>query len=813
MLGKKTIDIYIYLYYNKNHSQRRCSKLVKSDLPVILLKGIVLLPHNELRLEFDNDESKNIIDLSELFHENHLLVVSGKDPLEETTDTKELPKNGVISEIVRKIELPNGNVRVVIKGIERASIFEYLNLNTKEVLEAIVSSIEEESLEEKLETALVRKIYRELELYIKRVPYMSNSILSSVENVKRISVMTDLVAPHLPIKLDRLLSYLDETSLLKRSEMILEDIYEEQELYDIERKIDQKVKQRIDRGQKDYLLHEKMNAIKEELGEHTLKEEEVEELKKKLSSLILPSKIKTRIEKEIRYYDTMPTMSPEITMVRNYIEWLLDLPWKIETRDNHNLKEVKDELNLSHYGLEKVKTRIIEYLAVKERTNSLKSPIICLVGPPGVGKTSLAISIAHAMHRNFVKVSVGGVSDEADIFGHRRTYVGAAPGRIISSLKKAGSNNPLFLIDEIDKMRSNVKGDPSSALLEVLDPEQNEFFVDHYLEEEFDLSNVMFIATANYIENIPEALLDRLEIIELSSYTEFEKIDIVKKHLLPRICRQHGIELDTIHFTEEGILSIIRYYTKEAGVRELERQLSHIIRKIVTSLVLHNIKINHLNITSKNIHKYLGKRKYSYIALENNYQVGVVTGLAYTSFGGDTLSIEVNHYDGNGGLELTGSLGEVMKESAKIALSYIKANHRYFKIGYSLLNTRDIHIHVPEGAIPKDGPSAGITLTTALISALTERQVDKSIAMTGEITLRGTVLPIGGLKEKSIGAHRNGIKKIIIPYDNLKDLDEIPEEVKQDVTFIPVKNYKEVWNIVFKEKVRESNHEQEQLLL
>lgn len=787
---------------------------MKTDLPVILLKGIVLLPNNELRLEFDNEESKNIVDLSELFHENYILVVSSNDPLEETPDKKELPKKGVISHIVRKIELPNGNVRVIIKGIERAEVLEYLNLNkSTEVLEAIVSSIKIEEVEEKIELAMVRKIYRELELYMKRVPYMSNSVLSSIQGIKELSVMTDLVAPHLPVGLERLLEYLNEEKVMKRSEMILEDIYREQELFDIEREIDQKVKKRIDNNQKDYLLHEKMNAIKEELGEHTLKEDEVSQLREQVLDLEVPPKIKARLEKEIRYYDSIPAMSPEITMIRTYLDWLLELPWSVETEDNHNLKEVKDELNATHYGLEKVKTRIIEYLAVKERTNQLKSPILCLVGPPGVGKTSLALSIAHAIHRNFVKISVGGVSDEADIFGHRRTYVGANPGRIISSLKKAKSCNPVFLIDEIDKMRKDMKGDPSSALLEVLDPEQNEFFTDHYIEEEFDLSKVMFIATANYIENIPEALLDRLEIIELTSYTEYEKIDIAKKHLLPKICNSHGIESNIVHFSEEGLLSIIRYYTKEAGVRELERQLSNIIRKIVTSLVLNKIKLKSLNITEKNVHKYLGKKKYSYISMENNYQVGVVTGLAYTAFGGDTLSIEVNHYDGNGSLELTGSLGDVMKESAKIALSYIKANHRYFKIGYSLLNTRDIHIHVPEGAIPKDGPSAGITLTTALISALTERQVDKNIAMTGEITLRGTVLPIGGLKEKSIGAHRNGIKKIIIPYDNLKDLEEIPEEVKQDITFIPVKNYKEVWNIIFKEKVKSGSHEQEQLLL
>lgn len=787
--------------------------MIKSDLPVIVLRGIVLLPNNELRLEFDNDESKNIIELAELFHENHILVVSSINPLEENQDTKNLPKNGVIAQIIRKIELPNRKIRVVMKGVERAEVFEYLNLNNREVLEAIVSSLREEKVDSKIELATIRKLYREMENYVKSVSYMSNGILSMIEPIQNLSVMTDVIVPHLPLEFSRLLDYLNEINILKRAEMILEDIYQEQELFDIERDLEQKVKKKIDHSQKDYLLHEKLNVIKEELGESSVKEDEIRELQEKVKNLDAPEKIIERLKKEIGYYENMPSMSPEVSMTRTYIDWLLELPWNVVTEDNHNLKEVKETLDQSHYGLENVKTRIIEYLAVKERTNELKSPIICLVGPPGVGKTSLASSIASSIHRNFVKISLGGVNDEAEIFGHRKTYVGANPGKIISSLKKAKSNNPVFLIDEIDKIRTDIKGDPSSALLEVLDPEQNVFFVDHYIEEEFDLSNVMFIATANYLENIPEALRDRLEVIELSSYTEFEKIDIAKKHLLPKICKQHGVDEKFVHFSEDSILTLIRFYTKEAGVRELERQLSTVVRKIVTSLVLGNIKANHVNINSRNLKKYLGNKKYSYASLENDYQVGVVTGLAFTRFGGDTLSIEANHYEGNGRLVLTGSLGDVMKESARIALSYIKANHRFFRIGYTLLNTRDIHIHVPEGAIPKDGPSAGITLTTALISVLTERKVDKNIAMTGEITLRGTVLPIGGLKEKSIGAHRNGIKTIIIPYDNLKDLDDVPDEVKQDITFIPVKDYKEVWNIIFKEKVVSGSHEQEQLLL
>ena len=467
----------------------------------------------------------------------------------------------------------------------------------------------------------------------------------------------------------------------------------------------------------------------------------------------------------------------------------------ISTIANDNLKEVKKSLDDSHYGLDKVKERIIEYLAVKQMTNSLKSPILCLVGPPGVGKTSLAFSIASAVKRNFVKMSVGGVNDEAEIMGHRRTYIGASPGRIIQSLKKAKSNNPVFLIDEIDKMTKDLKGDPASSLLEVLDPEQNKFFSDNYIEEEFDLSKVMFIATANYIEQIPEALKDRLEIVYLSGYTEYEKVDIVKKHLLNKVCEEHGISSKKVEIKDDIILDIIRCYTKEAGVRELEREIATIIRKIVATVVTNNIKFEKVTITKKELIKYLGKEKYS-VVKELDNPIGVVNGLAYTNYGGDTLPIEVTFYKGSGKLELTGSLGNVMKESASIALSYIKSNYKQYGIDYNDLIKNDIHIHVPDGAVPKDGPSAGIALTSSLISAFSKLKVSSNIAMTGEITLRGNVLAIGGLKEKSIGAYRNGIKKVIIPKDNIKDLDDVPKEIKKEIDYIPVSNYTEVYDII-----------------
>lgn len=768
--------------------------MVKTNLPVILLKGIVLLPHNEIRLEFDNDDSRNIIDVAELFHDNKLLVVSGDNPLEEMPGISELPKIGVISKIVHKIELPNGKVRVVIRGVMRAEVCEYLNLeNTNETLESIVANINNEELDPEEERVRIRKLYRELEEYIKMIPYMSNSVLSQIINVTELGKVTDIIVPHMPISFEHMHDYLKETSATARMEMLLEDIYHEKEMFAIEKRVDMKVRTEMENTQKEYLIREKIKFMKEELGDINAKSDEVEELREAIQKLNAPESIKNRLNTELRKYDGMNPASPEMNIINNYIHWLLDLPWSLETEDNDDLKDVASKLDESHYGLEKVKTRIIEYLAVKEMTHSLNGPIICLVGPPGVGKTSLAISIAKAMNRKFVKMSVGGVSDEAEIMGHRRTYIGASPGRIIQAMKKAQTINPVFLIDEIDKMTKDLKGDPASALLEILDPEQNQYFSDHYIEEEYDLSKVLFIATANYIEDIPEPLRDRLEIVMLSGYTEYEKLDIAKRHLLPHICKDHGIANNLIHLSDDVLLKIIREYTREAGVRELERQLSTIVRKIVTKIVLKET-IN-FEITSKSLTTYLGKTKYpKNTKLES--KVGVVNGLAYTSYGGDTLPIEVNFFKGNGNLYLTGSLGEVMKESAHIAFSYIKANAAFFHIDYQKLIENDIHIHVPEGAIPKDGPSAGIALTTALVSALTNQKVEKTLAMTGEITLRGNVLPIGGLKEKSIGAYRNGIKTIIIPYENMRDLTEIPKEIKAGIHYIPVHNYREVYKYI-----------------
>lgn len=768
---------------------------MKKSLPVILLRGLVLLPHAEVRFEFEQHQAKNMIDIAELFHDNQIFVMNGPDQFEENPVLDDIARIGVVAKILNKVELPNGKIRVVMRGEKRARILEFLHQNQNGEMEAFIETDIETKVEDAETAILSAKLNRELDHYLELIPYVSNSIVEKIRTSSNLSVVTDLIAAHLPLTFERLKEYLYECNPKLRTEMILEDIYRGEQAYELEKEIDTKVKNEIDSNQKEYLIKEKIKVLKQELGEDQDAKEETEELQQQIEHLDAPETIKNRLREEMKRYLKLPQMSPELGVIRTYIGWFLSLPWNTYTEDETDLKEVRRRLDASHAGLEKVKNRVIEYLAVNQMTKSLNGPIICFVGPPGVGKTTLAISIAKAIHKNFVKISVGGVSDEAEIIGHRRTYVGASPGRIISSMKKAKSCNPLFLIDEIDKLNSNYRGDPASSLLEVLDPEQNKTFVDNYLEEPYDLSHVMFILTANYIENIPEALKDRLEIVELSGYTEYEKVDIAKKYLLKNICKKHGIHRNKIKISDAMILKIIRGFTKEAGVRELERQLSTIVRKIVTNMVMTRTVEDVYIVDNQMIYEYLGREKYLFSKIEKK-QVGVVNGLAYTNYGGDTLPIEVTYFKGNGNLVLTGSLGDVMKESARIALSYIKSEAEMFGIDEKLLEENDIHIHVPEGAVKKEGPSAGIALTTALVSSFTGQPVSEKLAMTGEITLRGEVLPIGGLKEKAVGAARNGITKIIIPKDNLGDLEEIPMEVRKQIKFYPVKDFKEVFEIV-----------------
>ena len=564
----------------------------------------------------------------------------------------------------------------------------------------------------------------------------------------------------------------------------------EKELSVIENKINDKVKNRIEENQKEYYLREKMRAIKEELGDVAEADKDADEIRKRLDENPYPENIKKKVKEELSRYEMLPAASGETGVIKTYIDWVMDLPWWQESKDNENLQEASDILDADHYGLEKVKERILEYLAVKQMTNSLRAPIICLVGPPGVGKTSLAKSVAKALNRKFVKISLGGVKDESEIRGHRRTYLGSMPGRFIQAMKKAGTINPVFLIDEIDKMASDYKGDPASAMLEVLDPEQNAMFSDHYIEETYDLSKVMFIATANYLENIPNALRDRLEIIELSSYTELEKIEIAKRHLVPKQMNENGLKSSQLKIEDDMISYLIRYYTRESGVRQLERVIATVCRKSVLAILKDGKRS--IKVTKKLINTWLGHEKFEYGKREKKDQVGTVTGLAYTSFGGDVLQIEVTQFEGKGKLVITGQLGDVMKESASIAYDYVRANAKKFKIKPEVFDKTDVHIHVPEGAVPKDGPSAGVTLTTALVSLFTGTPVKADLAMTGEVTLRGNVLPIGGLKEKSMAAHRCGISTIVIPKANVKDLDDVPQAVKDAVTFIPAEKISQV---------------------
>ena len=768
--------------------------MTKTSLPVLLIRNMVLFPWSEIRLEFDSDNDKKVISLAESFYENNIVIVNPKDLLEIDPDISELPKIGVLASIKMKIDMPNGKTRIILSGINRV----YVHAYTKDdnIFEAMVSDTEEDELDIKEELAYSRALNKHIEVYVKEVPYMSNSVLGQIAGITSISRLTDIIALFLPTTFDRKKEYIEEVSSTSRVKMILDDINRDIEVMKLEEEIEREVTKKMDESQKEYVLREKIKAIKEELGDINDKDTDIDLLKDKIRKLNCPKKVREKLEYEISRYEMCSSLSPEVGIIRNYIDWLINLPWDNFTKDETNLVKVKKYLDSTHFGLDKAKERIIEYLAVKQKTNNLKSPILCFVGPPGVGKTTLAKSIAKSIGRETTKISVGGINDEAEIVGHRRTYLGANPGLIIQGMKKAGTTNPVFIIDEIDKMTKDIKGDPASSLLEVLDPEQNNKFIDLFIEEEFDLSNVMFITTANYIEQIPNELRDRLEIIELYSYTEYEKLDIAKKHLIPKEITEHGLTSKNVRFTDDAILTIIRGYTKEAGVRELDRVIATIIRKIVKDIVMNNTKSNCI-INNGNIKKYLGNKKY----LDNNdkelLSAGVVNGLAYTPYGGDLLQVEVTYFSGTGNLVLTGSLGDVMKESATIALSYIKANAKTFKLDDKIFRENDFHIHVPEGAIPKEGPSAGVTLTTAILSSLLNKKVSSNVAMTGEVTLTGKVLPIGGLKEKSIAAFRSGIERVFIPKENEPDLEEIPKEIKNKIDFILVDDYiqifKKVW--------------------
>lgn len=760
-------------------------------LLVLVVNDMVIFPNNEVRIEYDNVHDNQMISIVEGIEDNLMLIVN---PIytESGDDLTSLPNYGVLGRLKLKMVVPNGKTRLVIEGVERVEIKNYTQ--EEKFFRANYTELEIPKSDE--DSDYFNILLGSLEKYINKVPYMGNAILSQLNRVDNLSDLCDMIASSINLDYDKKKEYITIIDPIERSKKLIKDMNESLKYIELEQKIEQEVEEELNETQKEYFLREKIKLMQQELGEANSKDDEVVKLNKKLSKLKCPAKVKEKIKREISRYESMNSNSPELGMIREYIDWMLNLPWNNFTKDTTSLKEVRNILDSSHYALEDVKTRILEYLAVKQNTNNSRSPIICLVGPPGVGKTSLALSIAKSLNRSSAKISVGGINDEAEIVGHRRTYIGAAPGRIIQGIRKAGTSNPVFIIDEIDKMTKDIKGDPASSLLEVLDPEQNNKFSDHYIEEEFDLSNVLFIATANYIEQIPYELRDRLEIINISSYTEYEKLDIAKKHLVPKELDSHGLTPLQVQIDDDSLLYLIRCYTKEAGVRDLERTIATLFRKIVKEILLDG-KAPFYQIDKKMIEEFLGVPKYSYNENDKNRESGVVNGMAYTVFGGDILQIEANLYKGKGELILTGSLGDVMRESCRIALSYIKANTKAYKIDSKILEENDIHIHVPEGAVNKDGPSAGITITTALISLLKDKKVDNTIAMTGEITLRGRVLPIGGLKEKVIGAHRAGIRKIFLPVENEKDLEEIPEEIKKDIKFIFVSNYKEIYKKLF----------------
>lgn len=767
-------------------------------MPLLALRGIIVFPGMTVNLDVGRDKSINAVNAA-MQLDKKILLVTQRDA--ETADPKreELYNYGVVAEIKQLLKLPSGAIRILIQGLERAELTSLIDAPFKDTyLEGFAMPVASIEPEENFETEAMRRVLlQSFEKWLVTGKKVTTEVMLNFKNITTAGEIADIIAGYLTISIDEKEELLELADVKERMHKLHTFLCKELEIAELEKNITQEVRKQIEKNQREYYLREQIKVINKELGEGDERQAEVDEYKKQMEGRDLPPEVADKINKELDRLYKMPPMMAESGVIRNYVETLLALPWGIYGKDNFDLKHAEKVLNKDHYGLEKVKERILEYLAVRALTKSGKGPILCLVGPPGVGKTSLAQSVARAIDRKFTRMSLGGVHDEAEIRGHRRTYIGAMPGRIINGMQTCGVMNPVFLLDEVDKMSSDFRGDPASALLEVLDPEQNNTFSDHYVEIPFDLSQVFWIVTANTVETIPPALLDRMEVVQLSSYTEDEKVKIAELHLLPKERQNNGLTAKTLSITEDALRMIIRGYTREAGVRNLERKIAAVCRK--TALRIVNGEAKSAKVTAKNLHKYLGKVIYLEDDVSLEAAAGICTGLAWTRVGGELLKVEVVACKGKGHLALTGQLGDVMKESAQAGYTYIRSRADELGLDKDFYETTDIHIHLPEGAIPKDGPSAGITMATAMISALTGRKVKKNLAMTGEITLSGRVLPVGGIKEKFLAAHRYGVKTIIMPAKNEQDLEELPANVRAKMHFIPVKHMDEVLKIALED--------------
>lgn len=761
----------------------------KETYPILPLRDIVVYPKMIVPLFVGREKSIKALQ-SAIDNDQNIVLATQKEAAVEDPKPEDIFAVGTLGTVVQLVRLPDGTVKVLVEGLERVKIDDFIMADG--FMQVEVEILTEDNVHDVETEALSRAVLSQFEEYVKLSKKVPPEVLVSVSQIEDYNKLADTIASHLSLKINEKQALLEGRTLKERFNKILEFMDAEITLLEVENKIKSRVKKQMEKSQKEYYLNEQMRAIQKELGDGD-EESEIDAYMQKIEKTKLSKEAKEKALSEVKKLKTMSMMSAEATVVRNYLDWLLDIPWHKRSKVNKDLKKAAEILDADHYGLEKVKERIIEYLAVQSRADKVKGPILCLFGPPGVGKTSLGKSIARATGRSFVRTSLGGMRDEAEIRGHRRTYIGSMPGKIIKGMKKAGTSNPLFLLDEIDKLGSDWRGDPSSALLEVLDPEQNNSFNDHYLEVDYDLSDVMFVTTANSLD-MPRPLLDRMEIIRLSGYTEDEKIQIAKRHLMPKIFSENAVKPEELFISDDAIRDIIRYYTREAGVRNLERELSNIARKAIKGLLMHQNR-ERINVDGGNLEEYLGVRKFRFGEAEEEDHIGVTTGLAWTEVGGDILFIEAVDMPGKGIVKQTGKLGDVMKESIETAYSVVRSHAEKLGIKPEVFEKTDIHVHVPEGATPKDGPSAGIAMYTTLVSVLTKVPVRKDVAMTGEITLQGRVLPIGGLKEKLLSALRGGIKTVIIPKDNEKDLREIPDNVKKGLKIIPVSNADEVLEI------------------